>query len=411
MTNPHDRELEEPDRSTVNRTAGRVGVVGAGQMGSGIAAVLVRAGLPAAMVDVNPKMLETGIQMVRKVAPGQVNTLASGTEPAVLADCDVVIEAVTEDESVKTAIYRSLADILSAGTILASNTSTIPISRMAAATSDPALFAGMHFFHPAHRMELVEIIRGRETGDATADALEALARRIGKTPIVVRDCPGFLVTRVLFPYLNQALQLLQEGAAMDEIDAAATSFGMPTGPIALLDFIGLDTAHAISTVMAEGYPDRARPSALLAGMVAAGHLGRKTGAGFRSQGAVESGKDPDQVVQSIVARHRIAHEAHGRDEIVDRLFLPMLVEATRAIEDGIVREPADVDLGVILGLGFPAARGGILGWCDGEGSARVLERLERFESLGPAFQPTDLLRKMALRGETFHAFARPRAEG
>ena len=249
-------------------------------MGSGIAASLVRAGIPTAIMDVSAAMLEAAVKTVRKVAgegPGErPERLVTATSPAILADCDVVIEAVTEDEAIKTATYRSVAGILREGTVLASNTSTIPISRMARSTAHPDRFAGMHFFHPAHRMELVEVIRGEQTSDDTVATLVALAGKLGKTPIVVHDCPGFLVTRVLFPYLSQALQLLQEGVAMDAIDEAAVGFGMPMGPIALLDFIGLDTALAIANVMAEGYPDRAAPSPLLAEMVGSGRLGRKS---------------------------------------------------------------------------------------------------------------------------------------
>jgi 3-hydroxyacyl-CoA dehydrogenase/enoyl-CoA hydratase/3-hydroxybutyryl-CoA epimerase/3-hydroxyacyl-CoA dehydrogenase/enoyl-CoA hydratase/3-hydroxybutyryl-CoA epimerase/enoyl-CoA isomerase len=407
MTSLRDHEPDVSGGAVASRPAGRVGVIGAGQMGSGIAAVLVRAGLPTALVDVNARMLEAGTKAVYKVAADSPGLLATSTSLSSLAGCDVVIEAVTEDEAIKTATFGALAGILAEGAIVASNTSTIPISRMAASTAHPDRFAGMHFFHPAHRMELVEVIRGRQTGEETLATLEALARRLGKSPIVVRDCPGFLVTRVLYPYLSQALRLLQEGVEMDAIDEAATRFGMPTGPIALLDFIGLDTALAIARVMAEGYPDRAAPSPLLAEMVAAGRLGRKSGAGFRSHSRVGAGPAADEAVEPILARHRLSGFAPGPEELVDLLFLPMLVESTRALEEGIASDPADVDLAVILGLGFPASRGGILGWCDAEGAARILERLARFEALGPWFHPTAMLRRMAERGETFRGRGRP----
>jgi 3-hydroxyacyl-CoA dehydrogenase/enoyl-CoA hydratase/3-hydroxybutyryl-CoA epimerase/3-hydroxyacyl-CoA dehydrogenase/enoyl-CoA hydratase/3-hydroxybutyryl-CoA epimerase/enoyl-CoA isomerase len=409
VTSLRDREADASGGAAGPHPAGRVGVIGAGQMGSGIAAVLVRAGLPTALVDVSASMLEAGTKAVYKVAADSPGLLATSTSLSALASCDVVIEAVTEDEAIKTATFGALAGILPEGAIVGSNTSTIPISRMAASTARPDRFAGMHFFHPAHRMELVEVIRGRQTGDETLATLEALARRLGKTPIIVKDCPGFLVTRVLYPYLSQALRLLQEGVSMDAIDAAATRFGMPTGPIALFDFIGLDTALAIAQVMAEGYPDRAAPSPLLAEMVAAGRLGRKSGAGFRSHARVEPRAAGEEAAASILARHRREGAAPVPEEIVDRLFLPMLVEATRALEEGIARDPADVDLAVILGLGFPASRGGILGWCDTEGAAQILERLARFEALGTWFQPTAMLRRMAERGETFRGRGRPKS--
>ena len=185
------------------RVLDRVGVVGAGQMGSGIAASLVRAGVPTALIDVNAAMLDAAVKTVWRVAaqdPGErPDRLVTATSPAILANCDVVIEAITEDEAAKMATFRNLAGILREGTILASNTSTIPISRMARSTADPERFAGMHFFHPAHRMELVEVIRGEETGDQTVATLVALAGRLGKTPIVVRDCPGFSRDPRAFP--------------------------------------------------------------------------------------------------------------------------------------------------------------------------------------------------------------------
>ena len=254
----------------------RAGVLGAGQMGAGIAATLIRSAISTTMVDVNPDILEAGSERARQLAAGRsksktvqvsdaesariASLLSTSTSPAALADCDAVIEAVTENEAIKTGIFQALAGVLRDDAILASNTSTIPISRMARSWVHPGRFAGMHFFHPAQRMELVEVIRGEQTDNQTMAALVDLSRRLGKTPIVVRDCPGFLVTRVLFPYLSQALELLLQGVPMDAIDAAAVQFGMPTGPIALHDFIGLDTVLAISRVMADGYPERRRPA-------------------------------------------------------------------------------------------------------------------------------------------------------
>ncbi len=398
----------------------KVGVLGAGQMGAGIAAILVRAGIATAMVDLNDQILHAGSQRARKVLAGRCTAfegrpqdpdeaaalLSTSTGYEILADCDVVIEAVTENEEVKTSMYRAMAGVLRAEVFLASNTSTIPISRMARSTPHPERFAGMHFFHPAHRMELVEVIRGEQTGTETVAVLVELARRLGKTPIVVRDCPGFLVTRVLFPYLSQAIDLLCEGTAMDEIDRAAVEFGMPTGPTALLDFVGLDTVLSISRIMEQGYPDRAHTSPLLAELVAQSRLGLKTGAGFRRHDAIgRAAVDPR--LTPILETHRIDRgSSHQRQEIVDRLFLPMLAESIRALEQGIVNDAADVDLGVLLGMGFPAFRGGILRWCDTEGAGRILARLQGYQQLGPWFQPPPTLVRMAGDGSLFRPLDR-----
>jgi 3-hydroxyacyl-CoA dehydrogenase/enoyl-CoA hydratase/3-hydroxybutyryl-CoA epimerase/3-hydroxyacyl-CoA dehydrogenase/enoyl-CoA hydratase/3-hydroxybutyryl-CoA epimerase/enoyl-CoA isomerase len=330
--------------------------------------------------------------------------LSTSTAQQVFADSDVVIEAVTENEKLKTAMYQHLARVLRKDAILASNTSTISITRMAAAAPDPTRFVGMHFFYPVDRMELVEVIRGARTSDETVATVVALAKAIRKTPIVVRDCPGFLVNRVLFPYMNEALVLLTEGASMDAIDRAATAFGMPMGPIALEDLVGLDTSLYAGEVILQAYPDRAVPTPIMGELVKAGRLGKKSGAGFRrfvgKQGRPEA--DPD------FAPFLEAHKTDDREqppdeaEITDRLFLAMLLEATRVVEEGIVREPADADMGLILGIGFPPFRGGILRWCDTEGAGAILERLERYTPLGKRFEPTETLRRHALTGKTFY---------
>ncbi len=384
----------------------RIGVLGAGQMGAGIAATLLRAGIATTMVEVNQAILAAGSTRARQLAIGRGKSnsaqadhtetaridelLTTSTTPELLADCAVVIEAVTENEAIKTGIFQALGDVLGAEAVVASNTSTIPISRMARSWIHPQRFAGMHFFHPAQRMELVEIIRGDQTADRTVTLLVELARRLGKTPIVVRDCPGFLVTRVLFPYLSQALELLLEGVPMDAIDAVAVQFGMPTGPIALHDFIGLDTVLAISRVMAEGYPDRVRSSPLLVEMVRLGRLGQKAGAGFRKHDRNQPRPTADPTFEPLLRRYQ--HESRTADElagqeITDRLFLPMLLEAIRTVDEGIVSEPTDVDTGVTLGLGFPAFRGGLFGWLASEGATAILARLARYQQFGPAFQP------------------------
>ena len=385
----------------------RIGVLGAGQMGAGIAATLLRAGFATTMVEVNQGILAAGSMRARQLAIGRGKSkaaqadntetaritalLTTSTTPEPLASCAVVIEAVTENEAIKTGIFQALGGVLSTGAVVASNTSTIPISRMARSWIHPPRFAGMHFFHPAQRMELVEVIRGDQTADQTVTLLVDLARRLGKTPIVVRDCPGFLVTRVLFPYLSQALDLLLDGVSMDAIDAAAVQFGMPTGPIALHDFIGLDTVLAISRVMAEGYPDRVRTSPLLVEMVRLGRLGQKAGAGFRKHDRNQPRPIADPVIQPLLRQYQhkpqVADELAGQGEITDRLFLPMLLEAIRTVDEGIVSEPADVDTGVTLGLGFPAFRGGLFGWLASEGATAILARLAGYQQFGPSFQP------------------------
>jgi 3-hydroxyacyl-CoA dehydrogenase/enoyl-CoA hydratase/3-hydroxybutyryl-CoA epimerase/3-hydroxyacyl-CoA dehydrogenase/enoyl-CoA hydratase/3-hydroxybutyryl-CoA epimerase/enoyl-CoA isomerase len=250
-------------------------------------------------------------------------------------------------------------------------------------------------------MQLVEVIRGEQTSDQTVATLVALARRIGKTPIVVRDCPGFLVNRILFPYLNEALLLLEEGASPRAIDKAALAFGMPMGPITLEDVVGLDTSLYAGRVINTAFADRAVPTRILDELVAAGRLGQKSGAGFYSYARGSRGVD-DPALDSLLAKCRRGQREISKEEITDRLFLPMLTEASRVLSEGIVREPGDVDMGLILGIGFPPFCGGILRWADTLGMKTVLEKLRRYEPLGPRFRPTEAMQKMAAEGKGFY---------
>jgi 3-hydroxyacyl-CoA dehydrogenase/enoyl-CoA hydratase/3-hydroxybutyryl-CoA epimerase/3-hydroxyacyl-CoA dehydrogenase/enoyl-CoA hydratase/3-hydroxybutyryl-CoA epimerase/enoyl-CoA isomerase len=419
MKNRLARDPGVEDPKIQPRVVQRVGVLGAGLMGSGIATAHARSGIPAAMVDVDNARLADGMNRAQEVVAGRIKIgratiqdmaqmlalLSTATTHRVFADCDVVIEAITENETAKTAMYRELAGagVLRDAAILASNTSTISITRMAESTPHPERFIGMHFFYPVDRMELVEVIRGAKTDDQTVATIVALAKRIRKTPIVVRDCAGFLVNRVLFPYMNEALVLLQEGASMDAIDRAATRFGMPMGPIALEDFVGLDTSYYAGKVMLDAYPDRAVPTPILEDLVRAGRLGRKSGAGFRRFVGKGARPEADPAFEPFLARNRRGGEQTPSDaELIDRLFLPMLLEATRVLEEGIVRDPADVDMGLVLGIGFPPFRGGILRWCDTEGAGAILKRLEPFRKLGKRFEPTESLLRLARSGGAFY---------
>ena len=403
------------DPSVKPREVKQVGVAGAGLMGAGIAGAHVRRGIPVVLLDSVPAALEKGVAANVKVMQSRIEIgrmtqqemvaalgrLSTTTALTAFADRDVVIEAVVENEAAKTQLYQQLQSILHPDAILASNTSTISITRMAKAVKTPANFAGLHFFNPVDRMQLVEVIRGEQTGDATVVTLVALAKLIGKTPIVVRDCPGFLVNRILFPYMNEALALLEEGVAPRAIDKAATSFGMPMGPILLHDVVGLDTSLYAGKVVNQAFADRAVQTRILDELVGAGRLGQKSRAGFYSYARGPRGAD-DPAVEEMLKRVRKQPRSIAQEEIIDRLFLPMLTEASRVLTEGIVRAPGDVDMGLILGIGFPTFRGGILRWADEMGLASVLEKLKKYESLGPRFQPTETMKQLAAAGKGFY---------
>lgn len=403
------------DASVQPKQIQRAGVVGAGIMGAGITTAHIRRGLPTVMLDVIPAGLEKGIAAIGKSLQGRVEIgrmtpaevlqaltlLNSSQNLALLGDRDLVIEAVVENEETKTKLYRDLQSILSNDAILASNTSTISITRMSSSWKNPANFAGLHFFNPVDRMQLVEVIRGEKTSDQTVVTLVAHAKRIGKTPIVVRDCPGFLVNRILFPYMNEAYTLLEEGAEPRAIDKAATAFGMPMGPITLSDVVGLDTALYAGKVVNTAFADRAKNTRILGELLKAGRLGQKSGAGFYSYAKGSRGLD-DPAVAALIEKCRADHRKIGPEEMTERMFLAMLVEASLVLTEGIVRDPSDVDLGLILGIGFPPQRGGVLRWADSEGLDKIVERLAKYEPSGKRFQATEQMKKLAAAGKGFY---------
>jgi 3-hydroxyacyl-CoA dehydrogenase/enoyl-CoA hydratase/3-hydroxybutyryl-CoA epimerase/enoyl-CoA isomerase len=416
MTQRLQKDPGVADAKAKPKEVQRAGVLGAGLMGAGIAGAHIRRGIPVMLLDSVPQALEKGVDNITKVLKSRVEIgrmtpeevvgtsarLSTTSTLASMADRDVVIEAVIENEPTKIQLYRELAAHLRPGAILASNTSTISITRMAANLKTPELFAGMHFFNPVDRMQLVEVIRGDKTSDETVVTLVALAKKIGKTPIVVRDCPGFLVNRILFPYINESLVLLEEGANPRVIDKAAVAFGMPMGPITLNDLVGLDTSLYAGRVVNTAFADRAKSTRILDELVAAGRMGQKSGAGFYSYAKGSRGSD-DPAFEAILQKVRTGKREIGPEEIADRLFLPMVTEASRVLMEGIVREPGDVDMGLILGIGFPPFRGGLLRWADSMGLPAVLEKLKKYEPLGKRFQPTEQMRKLAAEGKGFYA--------
>jgi len=416
--NKKDRGVERSDvpASPIER----VGVLGAGLMGSGIAGANLRSGLSVAMSDANGTALEKGIRAaledasfdrrVKGVHAAKLLEIAPRLRwtdgPASMGPCDLVVEAVVENIHVKRQVLERIESALPDGAFLASNTSTIPISRLAESLRDPERFCGIHFFNPVRRMKLVEVIRGARTSDTTVATAVAYAKRLGKMPIVVGDGPGFLVNRLLFPYMSESLELLAEGVPIQTIERAATSFGMPMGPIELYDMVGLDTAIYAGLTMFDAFPTRIRPSPILPALVKAGRLGQKNGKGFFAYGDGSSKKAarprPDAQSQSIVDRYAKAGPPLDATAVQRRLFLPMLLEATRVLAEGLVRDVRDVDLGLIFGIGFPAFRGGLLFWADQVGLPTVLEWLKPLAEHGERLLPTPKLIEMAEQNRPFY---------
>jgi 3-hydroxyacyl-CoA dehydrogenase/enoyl-CoA hydratase/3-hydroxybutyryl-CoA epimerase/3-hydroxyacyl-CoA dehydrogenase/enoyl-CoA hydratase/3-hydroxybutyryl-CoA epimerase/enoyl-CoA isomerase len=412
-------------------------VIGAGVMGTGIAAAGIAAGLDVVLIDSSAEALSKGATATAEEAsrlaaaglpsgaagPG-FGRLRTSDDLAAAGTADVVIESIVEKIESKHAVFRALDRIVGPRAVLASNTSTYPIRRIAEAVLDPSRVCGIHFFVPVERRPLVEVVRGVSTHDQAVNTAVALAGRIGKRAVVVRDSPGFLVNRVLMPYLHEAVELLREGVPIGRIDAAARAFGMPVGPLELYDLIGLDTAFYAGLVMHDAFGDRIESSPVVPAMVRAKWLGRKSGVGFfhhtpvvRPGGTTEvSTGRPNEAVATIVERyasepHRVGsagiRERYPESLIIDRLFLPMVLEATLALDEGVAAGSDDVDLAVVLGLGFPAARGGLMRWAASLGAAALLARLEPLAPLGPRMRPTPRLLGMAAKPPRSPAEDRP----
>ncbi|QDU98296.1 3-hydroxyacyl-CoA dehydrogenase NAD-binding domain-containing protein [Lignipirellula cremea] len=391
-------------------------VIGAGIMGAGIAAANIKRGVPVVLSDAQATALAKGARTVLEEASYNRKTKSADVEKAIeitpllnisqadveIAGCDVVIEAVVENAEVKKKIFARLEPQLSETAILASNTSTLPITKLAIGLQHPERFCGIHFFNPVRRMKLVEVIRGEKTNDETVVAAVAYAKALGKSPIVVNDGPGFLVNRLLFPYLNESLALLSEGAAIKDIDRAARSFGMPMGPIELYDMVGIDTAVYAGATMWQAFPERVKPSPLLPAMLKAGRLGVKSGLGFFSYDNRKKKAQPDPTFDAFAAKYIEGDRSFTKEELENRLFMPMLLEATRVLQEGIVRDPRDVDLGLIFGLGFPPFKGGLLFWADTVGAPEILRRVESIQSVGKRVEPTQMLLDMARDDSKFY---------
>jgi len=374
-----------------------IGVVGAGAMGGGIAQLAAVRGYHVRVMEVDDAALARGTQQIqfhmselahRKRWSGAqleetMSRIRYATSYDIFRDADLVVEAVVERMEVKRSVFDALASVVRPNTILATNTSSLAVDEVARKLANKNRFAGLHFFNPVHRMELVEVVRGGETDPETVARLVELVRALGKTPIVTADGPGFLVNRVLFPYLGEAIRLVRQGVSTIEIDRAAKRFGMPMGPLELLDQVGLDVALHVARSLKASMGESADVVDFLSVMCEHDHLGKKTGQGFYSY---RRGKRATAVAQRSVLRKEDRNESSigfqnsgyvddGLSYLQRRLLYPMLTEASQCLEDGIVTEPWMVDLAMVMGTGFAPHTGGPLHLIDSIGSDAVLTNL------------------------------------
>jgi 3-hydroxyacyl-CoA dehydrogenase len=310
---------------------------------------------------------------------------------------------VVERLDVKRQVLAELEARVPDRCVLATNTSSLRVDALAEALERPERLGGLHFFNPVHRMPLVEVVRGTATDDDTVATLHALARTLGKVPVVVADGPGFLVNRILGPYLNEAGWLLADGATVEEVDGAARDFGMPMGPLRLVDEVGIDVAHHAGAALHEALGERLAPSPVLTALFASGRQGRKGGAGFyRYEDGREAGVDPTvwEELGETVPEER---PGVGRDPVRRRLLVQMVNEAARCLEEGIVGAAWQVDLALVMGTGFPPFRGGLLRFADSLHPRAVLDRTRALEEAhGLRFTPAPLLVELARDGRRFY---------
>ncbi|MFP3948029.1 MAG: 3-hydroxyacyl-CoA dehydrogenase NAD-binding domain-containing protein [Longimicrobiales bacterium] len=395
-----------------------VGILGAGVMGGGIAQLMAYNEIPVRMKDIDHDAVAGGLRharslldkavsgkkLSRREADHRMELVSGGLDYSGFGRADLVVEAVVEKMEVKQQVLREAEGRVPEECVLTSNTSSLSLDEMAEALERPERFAGMHFFNPVHKMPLVEVVRASRTSDEAVATVYGLATRLGKVPVVVRkDGPGFLVNRILGPYLNEAGHLLSEGARVKDVDSAAEAFGMPMGPLRLVDEVGIDIARHAGETLHDAFGERMEPAPPLVALGRTDRLGKKGGLGFyRYEDGKEKGVDPEiyDVLGDAVPEERIPFEER---EIRARLVLVMISEAARILEEGVVERAGDVDLGMIMGTGFPPFRGGLLRYADQIHPRSLVARMQEYrEKLGVRFEPAPLLVRLAREDREFY---------
>lgn len=388
----------------------KAAVIGAGTMGAQIAQTISMAGIPVVLMDVHEESVQRGLETVRKIYRSRVEKrkmkeaeasqktalVIGSTHYEGFGEMDIVIEAVFEEMDEKRKVFSALDAACPPRTLLASNTSSLSISAIASVTRRPRQVIGMHFFNPVYAMKLVEVIPGLDTSPQTVSDVVGFSERLGKTPIKVQECPGFVVNRLLMPYLNEAALAFQEGAASPkEMDEAMKAFGMPMGPFTLLDMIGIDIAEKVSQILYDAFGLRMAVAVVLSELARAKRFGKKSGAGiYRYDG------EKDESLAKILQKVRKQTGIVGTRFAPERLLLLMINEAAICLQEGAATA-GDLDLAMVTGTGFPQEKGGPLHYADQVGLDVVLAELQRYTAeLGPRFWPAPILKRMVGAGQT-----------
>ncbi len=422
LNDQHIKALAKQSAKSATTPTERAAVLGAGIMGGGIAYQSALKGVPVLMKDIAQGSLDLGMSEASKLLNKQLERgridgfkmsgiLASITPSLHYAGIDsanVIVEAVVENPKVKAAVLSEVETLVDENAILASNTSTIPINLLAKSLKRPENFCGMHFFNPVHRMPLVEVIRGEHTSDDTINRVVAYAAQMGKSPIVVNDCPGFFVNRVLFPYFGGFSMLLRDGADFTKVDKVMErKFGWPMGPAYLLDVVGIDTAHHAQDVMAQGFPERmAKPQRdVIDVLFDAKRYGQKNQLGFYAYTADRKGKPSknfSEEITPLLAEVCAKPQDFDDQTIIERMMIPMINEVVLCLQEGIIASPQEADMALVYGLGFPPFRGGVCRYLDSLGIAQYLEMSKQYAHLGAMYQAPQLLIDMAAQGAQFY---------
>ncbi len=400
----------------------QAGLMGAGIMGGGIAWLFSNADIPVRMKDISQAGIALGFHQVLKIYKQlkkigkykdnqisvKMDEISSTTDYTGFNNVDIVVEAIIENIEIKKNSFSELESYIKKETIIASNTSSLSITQMASALKNPERFVGMHFFNPVNKMPLVEVIKGERTSDLAVATVVKLSKKLNKTPIVVKDVAGFLVNRILLPYINEAGFILQEGADLKHIDALIEDFGMPMGPFILADTVGIDVGYKVAKSLYESYGDRMSVCHLLEEMSKNKTLlGKKSQKGFYRYGKDGKNLGSNYEIHHIINKVRSddhLHKSHiSNHNIVDRCILIMVNEAAKCLEENVVKNHRYLDMAMIMGTGFPAFRGGLLRYADEIGVGVVVSKLKEFsKAYGSRFEPADLLLKMDQNDQNFY---------
>jgi len=390
----------------------KAAVLGAGVMGGGIAQLFASREIPVRVKDINYQAVAKAYQQAAEVLGAKLkrrrltklefqqimNRITGTVDYTGFASADLVVEAIIEDLEVKKKVLAELEDQIPEDAVIATNTSSLRVDDMAESLKNSARFAGMHFFNPVHRMPLVEVVRGKNSSDEAVATVFNLSKALGKTPILVKDGPGFLVNRLLLPYMVEAISLLEQGNTIQAVDKAMKDFGMPMGPIELFDEVGIDVAQKVAKILQKTMGDRMAESDLLPKLVDDNRLGKKTGVGFYKYNGKKKEYDP-AVEGYITIKNPVKLDEQN---LIKRMVYPMINEAARCLDEGLVKQPRDVDVGMIFGTGFAPFRGGLLKYADTIGLEEVVRTLNEFtEQYGARFTPSKSLLKFEKKGKFY----------